>query len=54
MYRLLGRSIPDELFLSPETVRTYLKRMFAKLGVTSEPDVHRRVKAVLLHLSERS
>ncbi|GII63640.1 DNA-binding response regulator [Sphaerisporangium krabiense] len=28
-----NRRIADELSLSPETVRTYLRRMFAKLGV---------------------
>ncbi|GAA1609883.1 response regulator [Actinoplanes couchii] len=28
-----NQRIADELFLSPETVRTYLRRMFAKLGV---------------------
>jgi DNA-binding NarL/FixJ family response regulator len=45
-----NQRIADELFLSPETVRTYLKRMFAKLGVNDR--THLAVlahKAGLLH-----
>jgi DNA-binding NarL/FixJ family response regulator len=39
-----NQEIADELFLSLETVRTYLKRMFAKLGVNDRTHL-----AVLAH-----
>ncbi|MGC5012007.1 response regulator [Streptosporangium sp. DT93] len=41
---LSNRQIADELFLSVETVRTYLRRMFAKLGVNDRTHL-----AVLAH-----
>ncbi|MDG5803791.1 response regulator transcription factor [Streptomyces ossamyceticus] len=41
---LSNQEIADELFLSTETVRTYLKRMFAKLGVNDRTRL-----AVLAH-----
>jgi len=53
----LGRNnagIGAALGLSERAVEKHINSLFAKLGVTAEPDVHRRVKAVLLHLSERS
>jgi DNA-binding NarL/FixJ family response regulator len=46
-------SIAKALFLTERAVEKHINSLFAKLGVTSEPDVHRRVKAVLLHLSAR-
>jgi DNA-binding NarL/FixJ family response regulator len=52
----LGRNnagIGAALGLSERAVEKHINSLFAKLGVTSEPDVHRRVKAVLLHLSAR-
>jgi DNA-binding NarL/FixJ family response regulator len=52
----LGRNnagIGAALGLSERAVEKHINSLFAKLGVTSEPDVHRRVKAVLLHLSTR-
>ena len=52
----LGRNnagIGASLGLSERAVEKHINSLFAKLGVTSEPDVHRRVKAVLLHLSQR-
>jgi DNA-binding NarL/FixJ family response regulator len=52
----LGRNnagIGAALGLSERAVEKHINSLFAKLGVTAEPDVHRRVKAVLLHLSER-
>jgi DNA-binding NarL/FixJ family response regulator len=52
----LGRNnagIGAALGLSERAVEKHINSLFAKLGVTSEPDVHRRVKAVLLQLSAR-
>jgi len=52
----LGRNnagIAAALGLSERAVEKHINSLFAKLGVTAEPDVHRRVKAVLLHLSEQ-
>ena len=52
----LGRNnagIAAALGLSERAVEKHINSLFAKLGVSEEPDVHRRVKAVLLQLSER-
>lgn len=51
----LGRNnagIAGALGLSERAVEKHINALFAKLGVSEETDVHRRVKAVLLHLSE--
>ena len=52
----LGRNnagIASALGLSERAVEKHINSLFAKLGVAEEPEVHRRVKAVLLHLSAR-
>jgi len=41
------------LVLSERAVEKHINSMFSKLGLTEEPDVHRRVKAVLLYLGDR-
>ena len=49
-----GRSndaIAAELFISVRVVEKHISAIFAKLGLTEEADVHRRVKAVLIYLS---
>jgi DNA-binding NarL/FixJ family response regulator len=40
------------LGLSERAVEKHINSVFSKLGLSEEPDVHRRVKAVLLYLSE--
>jgi DNA-binding NarL/FixJ family response regulator len=49
-----GRSneaIAAALFISVRVVEKHISAIFAKLGLTEEADVHRRVKAVLIYLS---
>jgi DNA-binding NarL/FixJ family response regulator len=45
--------IAAALVLTERAVEKHINPMFSKLGLTEEPDVHRRVKAVLLYLGER-
>src|SRR6478752_3000711 len=39
--------------LSERAVEKHINSVFSKLGLSAEPDVHRRVKAVLLYLADR-
>ena len=41
------------LGLSERAVEKHINSVFSKLGLSEEPDVHRRVKAVLLYLADR-
>ena len=45
--------IAKSLFLSERAVEKHINSMFHKLGLSEEPDVHRRVMAVLAFLRER-
>lgn len=45
--------IADALVLSERAVEKHINSIFAKLNLSEENDVHRRVKAVLLFLSAR-
>src|SRR4051812_42802940 len=44
--------IAQALFLSERAIEKHINSLFSKLGLSGEPDVHRRVKAVLLFLHE--
>lgn len=46
-------AVAGALFLSERAVEKHINSLFSKLGLSEEPDVHRRVKAVLLHLSHQ-
>lgn len=46
--------IAATLFLTERAVEKHINSMFSKLGLSGERDVHRRVKAVLLFLSDQS
>lgn len=46
-------AIAASLVLSERAVEKHINAIFSKLGLSEEPDVHRRVKAVLLYLSQR-
>jgi DNA-binding NarL/FixJ family response regulator len=47
-------SVAGSLFLTERAVEKHINSIFSKLGLSEEKDVHRRVKAVLLFLSEGS
>jgi DNA-binding NarL/FixJ family response regulator len=47
---LSNHGICHKLFLAPKTVEGHVHNIFAKLGITSAPDEHRRVIAVLTYL----
>jgi DNA-binding NarL/FixJ family response regulator len=45
--------IAAALVLSERAIEKHINSMFSKLGLSAEPDVHRRVTAVLLYLGEQ-
>jgi DNA-binding NarL/FixJ family response regulator len=47
-------AVAHALFLSERAIEKHINALFTKLGLSPEPDVNRRVKAVLMHLSARS
>lgn len=49
-----NRSIADRVSLSVRGVERHINSIFSKLGLSEEEEVHRRVKAVLLYLGDRS
>jgi DNA-binding NarL/FixJ family response regulator len=46
-------AVAATLVLSERAVEKHINSLFSKLGLSTEPDVHRRVKAVLLYLADR-
>lgn len=46
-------AVAASLVLSERAVEKHINSLFSKLGLGHEPDVHRRVKAVLLYLANR-
>jgi DNA-binding NarL/FixJ family response regulator len=46
-------AIAASLVITEQSVEKYIHSIFQKLGLTWQPDVHRRVKAVLLFLSDQ-
>jgi DNA-binding NarL/FixJ family response regulator len=45
-------AIARSLFLTERAVEKHINSLFHKLGLSEEPDVHRRVMAVLAYLNE--
>ncbi len=46
-------AVAQSLVLSERAVEKHINSLFSKLGLGAEPDVHRRVKAVLLYLADQ-
>ena len=47
---LSNRAIAARLYVTERTVEAHVKQIFQKLGLTTDPDSHRRVLAVLAYL----
>jgi len=47
-------AIAGALFLSERAVEKHISSIFSKLSLSEEPDIHRRVKAVLLFLGDQA
>jgi DNA-binding NarL/FixJ family response regulator len=47
-------AIAAALFITGRAVEKHTNSIFTKLGLSEEKDVNRRVKAVLVYLSQRS
>jgi DNA-binding NarL/FixJ family response regulator len=50
---MTNAAIADQLHLSVSSIEKYSSSIFTKLGLFDEPDVHRRVAAVLAFLDDR-
>ncbi len=49
---LNNTTIANELVIAEKSVHKHINTIFSKLGLTEEPDTHRRVRAVRLWLAE--
>jgi len=47
-------AIAADLFLTERAVEKHISAIFSKLGLSEEPDVHKRVKATVIYLAEQS
>ena len=47
---LSNRAIAQRIYVTERTVEAHVAQIFLKLGLTAQPDSHRRVLAVLAHL----
>ncbi len=47
---LSNRAIAARLFVTERTIEAHVKQVFLKLGLSTDPDSHRRVLAVLAYL----
>jgi DNA-binding NarL/FixJ family response regulator len=47
-----NQAIADALYVSVGTVEKRIAAVFSKLGLSAEPDLNRRVAAVLIYLRE--
>ena len=46
-------AIGRQLFLTESSVEKHINSIFSKLGLSEEPEIHRRVRATLLFLAGR-
>lgn len=46
-------AVASAVYLSERSVEKYAGSIFLKLGLADEPDINRRVKAVLVYLTNR-
>ncbi len=47
---LSNKGLAQRLFITERTVEAHVKQIFLKLGLTADPESHRRVLAVLAYL----
>jgi DNA-binding NarL/FixJ family response regulator len=47
-------AIAANLFLTERAVEKHINAIFSKLGLSEEPDVHKRVRATVIYLAEQS